>query len=337
MKIKAFHITIGNATDVGKVREQNEDYMAHFVTPLGYCALVCDGMGGSAAGEEASQQAVAAIKYYLQDEKNACIAIPTALKNAIEFANYQLRELVQQNAALKGMGTTCVLALIKGAELFVAHVGDSRLYLLRNKDIQQVTRDHSTVQNLIDAGALTEKEAGQSDKRNQITKAIGIFEKVEPAITDVAIPLMQHDKILLCSDGLTAHVNRQIIKSTISSARDVQVAAMQLIAKANDNGGTDNITVQLIQYTGRSFDKPGKSRLKKYMMVTILFLLVAVGGIFAYKEVMFTKSKSNTDYPTQQDTSRSIIRSAGATDSPPKKSMKNNSMPKVKTNDSQKK
>ena len=227
MKIAAYHISIGNATDVGKVRQHNEDYMAHFLTPIGYCTVVCDGMGGNVAGEEASQNAVAAIKYFLQDDKNKDNSIPAALKNAVEFANYQLREMAQQNPALKGMGTTCVLALINKGAMYVAHIGDSRLYLIRDKKIQQITKDHSTVQSLIDTGALTEKEAEQSDKKNQITKAIGIFKKAEPTVTASAIPLMKNDTILLCSDGLTGHVNKQTIYEIVNVNDDVQLAAME--------------------------------------------------------------------------------------------------------------
>ena len=250
MEIAPYHITIGNATDIGRVRERNEDYMAHFDTPLGYCIIVCDGMGGHAAGEVASQNAVDAIRCFLQNGKIIKLDIATTLQNAIEFANYKLREMAQQNPVLKGMGTTCVLALIKNAEMFVAHAGDSRLYLIRDKKIQQITKDHSAVQNLIDLGALTEEEAEQSNKKNLITKAIGIFEKVEPVVTLHPIILSHNDKILLCSDGLTGQVSMQNIMKTINSNNDVQHAALQLIEKANKEEGVDNITVQIIHYTG---------------------------------------------------------------------------------------
>lgn len=301
MKIASHHITIGNATDVGKVREHNEDYMIHFVTPLGYCILVCDGMGGNAAGEEASQNAAAAIKCFLQDEKNTAASIPTVLKNAIEFANFQLREMAQQNPLLKGMGTTCVLALIIKAEMYVAHAGDSRMYLIRGKNITQITKDHSTVQKLVDAGAMTEEEAEQSDKKNQITKAIGIFDKVEPTVTEKPVPLRKHDKILLCSDGLTGHVNRQAIAETINKNKDVQLAAIQLIEKANEGGGYDNITVQIIHYTGKSLRKGKKWLRKKYVVMLILLLLTIATGFVTYKKYFQSYKKSIN--PVNKDSS----------------------------------
>jgi serine/threonine protein phosphatase PrpC len=259
LKIDSFDIIVGNATDVGKIRECNEDYLAHFDTTYGYCIIVCDGMGGHAAGDVASQGAIEAIKHYLQDGKVTKLDTPNSLQNAIEFANYKLRETVMQNSELTGMGTTCVMALINNAEMFVAHAGDSRLYLIREKSIKQLSKDHSTIQNLIDAGVLTEEEAKVSEKRNQITKAIGIFEKV-----------------LLCSDGLTAHVNDDEILEIINSNTDVQEASLKLIEKANNGGGTDNITVQIIQYIGKSSIVRKKRPVKKMLRFGIITLIVAV-------------------------------------------------------------
>ena len=273
MKIDNYKIVVGNATDVGKVRLYNEDYMAHFGTAHGYCVIVCDGMGGHAAGDVASRAAVDAIKHYLQDGRITKTDTPNALHNAVEFANFRLREMVAQKPELAGMGTTCVIAMMKNAELYVAHAGDSRLYLIRDKGIEQISRDHSTVQDLIDAGLLTQEEALQSEKRNQITKAIGIFEKVGASVTAEPIQLLHNDKILLCSDGLTTHASETEISEIINSNEDVQLAASKLVEKANEGGGTDNITVQLIQYIG----KP--SPLKKFRFgrnifyATVSFLL----------------------------------------------------------------
>lgn len=291
MKNLHYHISIGNATDVGKVREHNEDYMAHFNTPLGYCVVICDGMGGHAAGEVASQNAIEAIKHFLQNGKITRINTPLSLRNAIEFANFKLRELVKEQPSLAGMGTTSVLALIKNTEMFVAHAGDSRLYLIRGKEIKQISKDHSVVQNLVDSGALSEEEAGQSDRKNEITKAIGIFEKVEPTVTEVGIPLLHNDKIVLCSDGLTAHVNNQVIKETVNSNADVQVAAMQLIEKANAGGGSDNVTVQIIHYTGKSSKKRKNRLLKKILIIFFILIIVGVASFFIYKEIILSSNQ----------------------------------------------
>lgn len=282
MKIDSYNLTIGNATDVGKVREVNEDYMAHFATAYGYCAIVCDGMGGHAAGDVASQGAIAAIKHYLQDGNVTRLDTTTSIQNAIEFANYKLRESVKQNSGLVGMGTTCVMALICNAEMYIANAGDSRLYLIRGKHIKQLSKDHSAIQDLIDAGVLTEEEAMLSEKRNQITKAIGIFEKVEPSISKEPFQILTNDKILLCSDGLTAHVSRDEILEIINDNEDVQLAALKLTEKANANGGSDNITVQLIQYSGKPSLNHKRKRSIKMFRYAIISLIIMVLGIVAY-------------------------------------------------------
>jgi protein phosphatase len=295
-----YHISIGNATDVGKVREHNEDYMAHFNTPLGYCVVICDGMGGHAAGEVASQNAIDSIKHFLQNGKITQVNTTSSLRNAIEFANFKLRELVKEQPSLAGMGTTCVLALIKNAEMFVAHAGDSRLYLIRAKEIKQITKDHSIVQNLVDSGALSEEEAGQSDRKNEITKAIGIFEKVEPTVTEVPIPLLHNDKIVLCSDGLTVHINNQVINEIVNSNTDVQDAAMQLIEKANEGGGSDNVTIQVIDYTGKSSTNRKKRTLRKFLLVLFLLIIAGSAAFFIYKEIILS-SKPPISNPKQVD------------------------------------
>lgn len=291
MKVSDYHIAIGNATDVGKVREQNEDYMAHFDTPFGYCIVVCDGMGGHAAGQVASQNAVGAIQQFLQDKKNKSSDIRLVLKNSIEFANFQLREMMNKSPELKGMGTTCVLALIKDGRLYTAHAGDSRIYLIRKNSIEQITKDHSSVQKLIDIGVLTEKEAELSDKKNQIDKAIGVFEKVDPAISETPVALHKNDTILLCSDGLTGHVNREKIQETILAKKDVQTAALKLVELANTGGGSDNITVQVVHYTGKTKAKKKKKATRKRIAVILLIFALLAFGFIGYKKYRNNGSK----------------------------------------------
>lgn len=289
MTIDSQHIIIGNATDVGRIRDHNEDYMSHFKTPFGYCVLVCDGMGGHAAGEEASRSAASAIKQYLQDDKNEAENVLVAIRNSIEFANFKLRELSQKNPSLKGMGTTCVMAMIDSSKMYIAHAGDSRMYLFRKNKIKQITKDHSTVQNLIDSGVLTEEEAEKSDKKNQITKAIGVFDKVEPSVSPEPVKLIKGDKIVLCTDGLTGHLSREKIKEVIKNEPDVQQAALQLIENANNNGGSDNITVQIVHYTGKSIldEKKQQRKKKKIIPVVIIVIgLVLAIGVMAYKNII---------------------------------------------------
>ena len=279
MNITDYHIAIGNTTNVGKVREHNEDYMAHFATPMGYCIIICDGMGGHVAGEVASQNATVSIQQFLQDPKNEDPDIPLVLKNAIEFANYQLKEMVNQNPELRGMGTTCVLALIKMGQLYTAHVGDSRIYLVRSGSIRQITKDHSSVQKLIDAGALTEEEAEVSDKKNEILKAIGIFDKADPTITEMPLTLLENDKLLLCSDGLTAHLTKEKILETVQSFGNIQNTALKLTEQANNGGGSDNITVQLIHYLSKTVPAKRRSSTKK---IAAAFSLIVAAFFFSF-------------------------------------------------------
>lgn len=317
MNISDYHIAIGNATDLGKLREQNEDYMAHFETPVGYCIVVCDGMGGHAAGAVASQNAIVSIQQYLQDSQNENSSIPLVLKNAIEFTNYQLREMGNQNPALKGMGTTCVLALIQNGHLYTAHAGDSRIYIVRKGGIKQITKDHSSVQKLIDMGTLTEEEAELSDKKHQISKAIGIFDKVEATITQTPLALQKNDKILLCSDGLTGHVNKEKIVEIIQSNVDIQNAALKLINLANDGGGSDNITVQLIHYTGKSVHSKRKLSIKKMVAAFTLLAAVILFSAWIYKKIYLDTKSIKT--PEKKETG---LKKNG-TDSIPKQISKN--------------
>jgi serine/threonine protein phosphatase PrpC len=162
---------------------------------------------------------------------------------------------------------------------YTAHAGDSRIYLIRGKGIKQITKDHSSVQKLIDMGVLTEEEAELSEKRNEIIKAIGIFEKVNATITPTALILRKNDKILLCSDGLTGHVNKEKIKDTVQSINNTQNAALKLIDMANDDGGRDNITVQLIHYTGNAIGSERKSWVKK---IFALFIILVAAGCLSF-------------------------------------------------------
>jgi PPM family protein phosphatase len=307
LKIDNYNLIVGNATDVGQVRQCNEDYMAHFTSTYGYCIIVCDGMGGHKAGDVASQSAIEAIKHYLQDGSLTKLETPYSLLNAIEFANYKLREMVVQNPGLSGMGTTCIMALINNNIMYVAHAGDSRLYLIRRNEIKQISKDHSTVQQLIDAGAITEEEGKQSDKRNQITKAIGIFEKVEPSITHDPVELRYNDKILLCTDGLTSHLNTKDILRIIKSFPDVQSAAMKLVEKANAEGGSDNITVQLIEYKGKSSSNNQHRRLRKRVLRLTLVSILLVSGFLSYKLIFPTLRKDRTSIINTSDSLKQSI------------------------------
>ena len=245
------------------LREDNEDYLAHFDTGLGYCIAICDGMGGHTAGQVAAQTAIVAIQKYLQDPQNSSRPIVLELKNAIEFANFQLLQLIKERPALAGMGTTCVLALINNHQLYTAHAGDSRIYLIRDKSMQQITKDHSAVQQLVDEGILTRKEARLSAKKNEILKAIGIFDRVSPTVLENPINLDANDRVLLCSDGLTDLVSEADICDTVTAIEDVQAASVRLVELANINGGLDNITVQIVHCSANVFNGPSTNTVNK--------------------------------------------------------------------------
>lgn len=234
-------------TDTGQVRELNEDRVRIVIPDKkkmakhGNLLVVADGMGGHDAGEVASRQAVETIteRYYEQAQRHEP---GKALAQAIEEAN----ELIFQRSIEEnhhGMGTTVVAAVYAEEKLYVAHVGDSRLYLIRDRNIRQVTHDHSLVGEQLRAGIITPEEAVDHPLRNVISRAVGTAPHVNVEISDLSpINLHEGDIILLCSDGLTEHVKPDRILDIVSS-RTPPEAAQELIEAANQDGGSDNITV----------------------------------------------------------------------------------------------
>jgi len=242
-----FNFSFGNATHVGQVRQANEDYYGNFETKNGYIFLVCDGMGGHVGGTKAAQIAVQTIKDCLQqiDYPNPC----DALSQAIVAANKAILDYSEQHPELEGMGTTCVAVLIVGSDVFYAHVGDSRIYLFSNKKLYRITKDHSFVQNMIDLGGLTEKEAENHPRKNEITNALGLKNMKPPTVCQTHIRAAKNDIFLLCSDGLTGMVSDAKLNVVLGNSMDLQKKADFMIELANKAGGTDNITVQIIQIT----------------------------------------------------------------------------------------
>lgn len=240
-------------TDVGLVRAHNEDAVA--VSPAGGFALLADGMGGHLAGEVASGMAVTIIQQELErilrnNANTASAAMRQRLRgwmrDAILLANAGILETAQKQTACRGMGTTLVLALLYENMLYVAHVGDSRLYRLRGRTLQQLTLDHSLLQQQISAGRITPEQAARSKDRNVITRALGADLLLE-------IELHQHafqpgDIALLCSDGLTEMVpDQQIADLLYANQSNLPHACAQLIASANAHGGQDNVSVVLMK------------------------------------------------------------------------------------------
>lgn len=234
---------IFSKTDRGRVRTDNQDaYFAGKITDDAVFAVVCDGMGGANAGNVASELAVRHIsEYVIRSYRDGMDMTDTekTLKNAIVSANISLYDKAVNNAELAGMGTTAVAAFVKDGTAVIAHVGDSRIYLV-NGEIKQLTRDHSVVQSLIESGKITPEDAKVHPRKNVITRALGAEENV--AVDSDCLNLSNGDTLLLCSDGLTNFLdNKDILK--VFQNNDISAVAERLVEEANENGGGDNITV----------------------------------------------------------------------------------------------
>ncbi|MCB9584441.1 MAG: serine/threonine-protein phosphatase [Polyangiaceae bacterium] len=228
-------------------KQTNEDSSAYAETPLGHLAVLCDGMGGHLSGQEASRAAVDAVVQHVS-QATTDSDIPSTLRSAVQAAGHAVFALGEGVPAGARPGSTCVAALIHKSGLSIAHVGDSRCYLLRDASITRLTRDHSVVQELMDAGVLTPQAAAEHPDANQITRALGTHRDVEVELSG-PFSLRAHDALLLCSDGLTDMVSdaelRQLVPQSIASGP--AVTCQQLVDLANQRGGHDNISIQLVE------------------------------------------------------------------------------------------
>jgi len=235
-----------SSTDVGRRREINQDYMFTSETAVGKLPnlfLVADGMGGHKAGEYASRHAIETIvEHITAGESNQAV---TLIKRAILDANRQLLKESIIDIEKEGMGTTIVAATVIGNKLLAANVGDSRLYIVNEEEITQVTKDHSYVAEMVRSGKIKKSEAKYHPDKNKITRAVGVFPTIDVDFFEVE--LKQEDMVLLCTDGLTNMVDDEDIKSIIFSQRDIVEQTQALVDAANKNGGTDNITVLLVK------------------------------------------------------------------------------------------
>ena len=227
-------------THIGRVREENEDSI--LLLPEAGIFAVADGMGGHRGGKVASQMIVGELRGLVQ---NRATLDPDDLATLINVVNERVHEASLADFALEGMGSTCSLLLVRDSRAHVAHVGDSRVYLVRHGELTQITSDHRAVQELIDGGALTQAEAEQHPLRNMLTRSVGVDDEVDVDRFD--FELKQGDTLLLCSDGLTSMVGEREIANILKRAGDLDQAAAQLVGKANDSGGQDNISVVLIR------------------------------------------------------------------------------------------
>ncbi len=232
-------------TDIGRKRKINQDNVYTCEVPLGNLPnlfIVCDGMGGHKAGDFASAYAVKAIEREVMicEEKEPVRII----REAIECANAEIYEKARTDEHLRGMGTTVVVATIVDHTLLVANVGDSRLYVIGD-EIEQITKDHSLVEEMVRIGGIDRSEAREHPDKNIITRALGVSESVDVDFFEVE--LKEGDIILMCTDGLTNMVEDEDIRMVAKAQRDVVQIVEELIKVANHNGGSDNIGVVIIE------------------------------------------------------------------------------------------
>ncbi|HET9283684.1 MAG TPA: Stp1/IreP family PP2C-type Ser/Thr phosphatase, partial [Candidatus Angelobacter sp.] len=253
----AFAVEVAGKTDVGCVRANNEDNFG-FDSRYGIF-VVCDGMGGQAAGEVASKMGVDILLDYFRKETPTVsnpLSITGAdssgsrrLANAIQLANQTIFKAGQDQNGHGGMGSTIVAALVHGNSLTIAHVGDSRIYLIRHGAIQQLTQDHSLVMEQVRRGYITLEQAQKSEMQNIILRALGSEEVVEADVEDlVALP---GDLLLMTSDGLTRHVKDEEILEIVQRAAGLEQACAELVEIAKQRGGDDNITCLLVRIVDR--------------------------------------------------------------------------------------
>lgn len=236
-------------TDVGAVRQNNQDACdCGSFSPDSVWGIVCDGMGGASGGNIASELAVETIRTHITETYHADMSsgnMKAMLLNSVTLANTAVYEASRKDPELIGMGTTSIVMVAAKGTLHIAHVGDSRVYLLGNEGLIQLTTDHSFVQNLVDFGQITEEEARVHPKRNIITRAVGVHETVR--CDYLSTELSRGDIVLACSDGLTNYMSNQAIEEHIHNYSGKKLIDA-LIESAVDAGGGDNITALVVQY-----------------------------------------------------------------------------------------
>lgn len=284
---RPIHVTVAGRTDRGRQRSENQDdFLVADLTvppadgglllrpedhgdeaapgrvavgPRGALLLVADGMGGGAAGGLASRLATLWIYQELTAAWNREPSVSpdrfaSCMRFAVERANARIFQQSIDNPDFRGMGTTATVAGVLEDTLYVAQVGDSRAYLVRDGDATQITRDQSMVQAMIDAGTITEEEAEQNVRRNVILQALGPKPEVKVEMT--AQSLRRGDRLVLCSDGLSRLVRREEIGDTVTASADLAGACRSLVEAANQRGGPDNITVVIAGFDGDGLEPP---------------------------------------------------------------------------------
>lgn len=288
-------ISFGSRTDIGYVRDHNEDSLI-IIPPL---FAVADGMGGHEAGEIASEITVNTLAELAPSHLDA-----EGLTAAVEAANYNVMKAPRQGIGRDGMGTTLTAAMLEGERLLIAQVGDSRAYLLHKGHLQQITRDHSLMADLIEAGQITPEEARVHPNRSVITRAIGSDIHMRPDIYELNVDA--GDRILLCSDGLSSMISNNAIESIMRRQSDAQHCADELVTAALENGGADNVTVVVADVPGfsevREKKKAHKSRVFYIGLAIALVAVIFAAGFGGYAFI------SNSAYLIEENGKVSVYR-----------------------------
>ena len=223
-------------TDKGLVRKENEDAFC-IEKDLGLLAMA-DGMGGHASGEVASKMAIEILRESLKKEGEP---LPDRLSSGVRLANRMIYEAAQSQPQLNGMGTTLTALQLDGNRLSIAHVGDSRAYLIRGGVIEQITDDHTIVSEQVARGMMTREEAARSDMRNILSRALGVAPEVDVDMEELTVS--EGDQLVLCSDGLSELISDDEILAEVRSSKRPELACNELVNLANQRGGEDNLTV----------------------------------------------------------------------------------------------
>lgn len=271
-------LQIGNLSDIGKKRSVNEDYYGSFTGKFGHLIIVCDGMGGHKGGATASRIATETIKLHFEQLPEK-FNPQEELKNAFIKANNNILQKALESDELKGMGSTAVVLLIRNNTAYYAHIGDSRIYLVRGNDIHQLTKDHSLVQQLVDAGIINAEAAKSHPQKNVITRSLGADGKHQPDIAE-PISLFRNDIFILCTDGLTEYLSKEEIKEFVTQY-DPQTACNKMVALANERGGKDNITVQVVKViSGKKLPLKVPIKIREYQLP--IFIGFALALLFTF-------------------------------------------------------
>jgi protein phosphatase len=236
-------------TDTGIVRSSNQDsiYLCDDGCGLCFpnCYIVADGLGGHRGGEVASKKSIEYFLEYLEENPELTDdEYIKKLNQAVSYANSMIFTMSEKDRTLQGMGTTFSCCVVIGNVLYISHVGDSRIYLFRDNEIKQLSKDHTLVNELVEMGQITKEEASTHPQHHIITKALGTYEFIEPF--NALEGLAQNDIVLLCSDGLTNMVDDEILVEILKFGKTPEETVMELIAEANGNGGKDNISAIII-------------------------------------------------------------------------------------------